>query len=277
MFRWILLIILLALLAAMGVGGWFLADKFLFAPQRAEAAEKAELAQPPPEDPSRAVWRELLGRLNPADPASDLQEIRSFLAEHPQSEVRGEAFDLLSRRGAHWLFSNIPAPWKETHRVVSGDAMARISSRQGVSAEWIMQVNNLLDYNLRIGQELLLPKPDLRLIASRAEGRLFVLNGEEILLAYPLTFSQIPDSAVGESSVREKIASSGGARHAFGSPAFVGAEKSIPLTNNLNLRALPEGGLEAVGAGLPAGLLLSAPDLEEVFLLVKRGTPVIIE
>jgi LysM repeat protein len=277
MLRWILFFLLLGLLAVMAIGGWFLADKFYFAPQRAEAAEAEQLAQPPPEDPSRAVWRELLGRLNPQDPASDLLEIRTFLAEHPQTEVRAEAFDLLTRRGAHWLFSDIAAPWKETYRVVSGDAMARISSRQGVSPDWIMKVNNLLDYNLRIGQELILPKPDLRLIASRAEGRLFVLREEEILMAYPLVFSQVPETAGGETTVRERVAGSAGGRHAFGEAAFVGADKTIALANNISVRALPEGGLETVGAGLPSGLLLTPPDLEEVFLLVKRGTPVIIE
>jgi LysM repeat protein len=241
-------------------------------------AEAEAVATPPPEDPSLAVWRSLLQNLEPNNPAADLSSIRVFLAENPKAPMRQEAFDLLSQRGAYWLFSDRPAPWKEPYRVVSGDSMNRISSRQGVASEWIMVVNNLLDYNMRIGQELLLPKPDLRLIASRAEGRLFVLDGEEILLAYPLTFSNVPDSALGETKVREKMALQGGNRFAFGTPGFVGAEKIITVDGSApGFRSLPQGLSAATSPTLPAGLLLAAPDLEEVFLLVKRGTPVLIE
>jgi hypothetical protein len=156
--------------------------------------------------------------------------------------------------------------------------MNRISTRQGVAPDWIMKVNNLMDYNMSIGQELLLPKPELRLIASRGENRLFVLNGEELLLAYPLTFSNVAQNVVGETTVREKIASSDGNRFAFGTPGYVDAEKSISLDGGKPaIRLLPEGLGELDAAVLPTGLLLARPDLEEVFLLVKRGTPVIME
>jgi LysM repeat protein len=278
MIRVILLVILVGLLAAMGIGGYLLYDHFILEPGREIRAEKEAAAAPAPECPSLEVWRELLTKLAADNPASAVDRIRLFLAEHPRSEVRPEAFDLLTIQGARWLFSNQPAPWKEVYRVVSGDSMNRISSRQGVASDWIMKVNNLMDYNLSIGQELLLPKPELRLIASRGEGRLFVLNGEELLLAYPLTFSDVPESAVGETTVREKIAASLGSRFAFGTPGYVEAEKTISLEGGVpNIRLLPEGLGEMEPSRLPAGLLLSRPDLEEVFLLVKRGTPVIIE
>lgn len=278
MLRAILVLILLVLLAAMGVGGYYVAERFYFAPQR---AQKAEAEKPPPapvEDPSLAVWRALVQNLQPDDPAADLAAIRTFLVEHPQSPVRGEAFDLLSQRGAYWIFSQIAAPWKEPYKVVSGDSMNRISTRQKVAAEWIMVTNNLLDYNMRIGQELLIPKPNLRLVASRAEGRLFVLNGEEILLAYPLTFSRVPDSAVGETKVREKMALQGGNRFAFGTPGFITADKVITLEGSApGFRVLPQDLAASTSSTLPAGLLLAPADLEELFLITQRGTPVLIE
>lgn len=278
MFRVILLVILLALIAAMGVGGYFFYDRFVLQPEREMREEEVVVAQAPPECPSIAAWREVLSAMKVDEPAEDVAAIRSFLVDHPKSEVRGEAFDLLTTKGARWLFSNKPAPWKEPYRVVSGDSMNRISTRQGVASDWIMKVNNLMDFNLSIGQELLLPKPDLRLIASRGEQRLFVLNGEELLLAYPLVFSNVADSAAGETSVREKIASKDGNRFAFGTPGYVDAEKSVSLEGGKPvIRMLPEGLGESDSAVLPQGMLLARPDLEEVFLLVKRGTPVIIE
>jgi len=278
MFRAILLIILLGLIAGMGLGGYYLYDRFVLVPEREIRKEEKVAAEPPPECPSIEAWRGVLSQMQMDDPGGDLFLIRTFLAEHPKSEVRPEAFDLLTTKGARWLFSSKPAPWKETYLVVSGDSLDRISNRQGVASDWIMKVNNLMDYNMSIGQELLLPKPDLRLIASRGENRLFVLNGEELLLAYPLTFSNVAETALGESSVREKIAATDGKRFAFGTPGYVDAEKTISLDGGKpTVRMLPEGLGELDAAVLPAGMLLARPDLEEVFLLVKRGTPVIIE
>lgn len=283
MLRTLLLIILLAILAAMGIGAWWLIERIHLQPQREARKEAEEAAQPPPEDPSLPVWRSLLSQLDPQNPAADISAIRDFLAEHPKTPVRQEAFDLLSQRGAHLLFSDIPAPWKIPYTVVSGDSLNRISNRNGVSQEWIMAANNLLDHNLRVGQQLLLPKPSLRLVASRAEGRLFVLNGEEILLALPVIFSKIPEATHGETKVREKAAISGGQRHPFGSPQFVTSEKILSLESLApSIRSLPQSASALPAAlnadpALPPGLFLSQPDMEDLFLITQRGTPVILE
>lgn len=275
--RSILILILILVLAGMGVGTYFLAREFYLEPkqQRAELEKQEQL--PPPEHPSRAAWSELLKKLDAQNPTANLELIRGFLNEYPDSELRGEAFDLLTAQGARLLFTSHPAPWKETYRVVAGDSINKISVKHGVAADWILKINNLLDFNLQIGQELIIPKLNLKLVASRAESRLFVLSGEEMLLAYPLTIHQVPNQLL-ETKVREKIAVSGGERFGFGSPQYVDAEKVIPLEGTgISIRALPEPTELGQTPPMPAGLLLSQPDLEEVFLLVKRGTPVIIE
>ncbi|MCS7009335.1 MAG: LysM peptidoglycan-binding domain-containing protein, partial [Chthoniobacterales bacterium] len=272
-----LIVILIAVLAAMAAGTYFLAKEFYIEPKK-ERAELEKLdTQPPPEPPSKTAWRDLIKKLDPHNPYKNLELIRSYLNEHPDSEFRSDALDLLTTYGARLLFSPLPTPWKETYRVAAGDSLNKISTKHNVSPDWIMKVNNLLDFQLQLGQELLIPKPNLKLIASRSENRLFVLNGEELLLAYPLTLHQVPNQ-LRETKVREKMALANGERFAFGTPQYVDAEKIIPLEGtSISIRTLPEPTLAGNTPPLPAGLLLAQPDLEEVFLLVKRGTPVIIE
>lgn len=278
MIRGILFLILAAILAGMGVGGYYVVDYLFLQPQRQVEQEIKEAAMPPPEEPSKAIWRDLQTKFNANNPANDLIIIREFLNNNPKSSVRNEALDILTTRGRQLLFTDLPAPWKETYKVVSGDSMNRISTRQKVSSDWIMQVNNLLDINMQVGQELLLPKLDTRLIASRKEGRLFILAGEELIAAYPLTFSGVPDSMNGTTAVREKIASAQSARVAFGSPNYAGSSKTITLDQKgIEIASLPESSADGSTPSKSKGLLLTTPDMEEVFLLAKKGTPVIIE
>lgn len=279
--RIFLLIILVAVLGAMAVGGYFLVEKLFLEPEREMKKEMEEAAKPPPEEPGSVAWRELKTKLKGQDPSADMGLIQNFLATYPNTLVRGDALDLLTLRGGQVMFTDFPAEWKEPYRVVSGDSMNKVSTKQKASSDWILKINNLLDFNLQIGQTLLIPKADLRLIASRKEKRMFVLRGEELLAAYPLTFSGVADAQAGEATVKEKIASGKDGRQAFGAPGYADANKQIALSTSdkkgLNIAAMPEAVEGGATPAAPKGLLLAAPDLEEVFIIVKKGTPVVIE
>lgn len=279
MFRFTIAIILFVLTLAIVGGVWYLAEKLHFQPQRELAVVEAEAEAPPPEDPGKAAWRALAPTLSGQPPEVGLSSIRQFLANYPGTEIRSEVLDELSRTGGRWLFSSAPAPWKEPYRVVSGDSLHRISSRTGAAPDWIMKVNNLLSFDLSIGQELLIPQPELRLVLSRAEGRLFVYDTEgALLLAYPVTESGVEGVVPGSGTIRERIASFPGGRPAFGTPEFIGADKKVVADlAGIEFLALPEAAPNGETPALPRGFLLQRPDMEELFLLAKRGTPVVVE
>jgi len=279
MFRFVIAIILFVLALVILGGGWYLAEKLHFQPERELAVAEAEAAAPPPEDPGRAAWRMLAPTLAGQDPVEGLSSIRQFLANYPGTEIRGEVLDELSRIGGRWLFSSIPAPWKEPYRVVSGDSLHRISSRTGAAPDWIMKVNNLLSYDLSIGQELLIPQPELRLVLSRAEGRLFIYDNEDaLLLAYPVTESGVTGVEPGIGTIRERIATFPGGRPAFGTPEYIGADKRVMVDlAGIEFMALPEAAPDGETPALPRGFLLQRPDMEELFLMAKRGTSVTVE
>lgn len=281
MVRIFLFLVIGVVLIGMAVGGYFLVDRLVLTPEREIQKEMEEAAKPMPEEPSKVAWRELKAKLKGEDPLGDISKIQNFLVTYQNTEMRGEAFDLLTLRGGQVMFTDSLAEWKEPYRVVSGDSLNKVSTKHKASSDWILKINNLLDFNLQIGQQLLIPKADLRLVASRKEKRLFVLRGEELLAAYPLVFSGVSDASAGDGVVKEKIATSKDGRQAFGAVGYADATKQIAVNTadkkSVNIAAIPEAGEGGSAPIPPRGLLLTMPDMEEVFIIVKRGTPVVIE
>jgi LysM repeat protein len=294
MLRTILVLTLLGILAAIGYGLYWAADYFLWQPQRELALEEEIANRPAPPDPSIAAWEELSSLLPAATAPTAQNSLREYLANYPQSPHATDALEALNNASRRVLFTNEFPDRKIPYTVVRGDAMAKISSRQKVNSDWILKVNNLLGHELQVGQTLLLPATDVRLVLRPAAGLLEVWGlpipvatpnadtpalADELLLVYPLTLSGITPPSSGATAVRDRTASRDGAAIAFGSPGYAGAERTINLERSgLALEELPPPSDDpASQAAMPTGLLLESADLRELFLLVKKGTPVSIE
>ncbi len=265
-----------AILAALGFGFWWFNAEVL-APQRVavQAAESEDAAAtPPPEDPSLAVWRSLAPVLETQPPEEALASIRTFLQSYPESPSLPAALEQLNRSSTKFLFTDYPAIWKQTYEVVSGDSLAKVAGRDKVSMDWVMKVNNLLTHNLQIGQKLLLPKLEIRIVADRPGARLDVYDADGILLSYPMVDSDTASQLAGETAVRERIVTSDGDRVPFAHPGYAGGEKTIALTAGVGIEALPQKAADGETPAMSRGLLLEPADFEELFLLVRSGTPV---
>lgn len=295
MLRLILVLILLGVLAAIGVAGYWAAETFLWKPQRELAMEEEIANRPAPPNPSIAAWSTLEEGLVRMSAPEAMAGAREFLGAYPESPHAGDALEALNNAARAVLFTNQFPEGKGTYTVVSGDSMARISGRQKVNADWILKVNNLTGHDLQVGQSLLLPTTETRLVlrpgtgvlevwelpASAAEGGEPAVpeTGGKLLLVYPLTVSGITSPSPGETAVRERFVTQNGARVAFGSPGYASGDRSIALERSgLTLEALPVASEDpSAQPAMPSGLLLHPADLREVFLLVKKGTPVLIE
>lgn len=293
MLRTILVLTLLGILAAIGCGLYFAADYFWWKPQRELALEEEMANRQAPPDPSIAAWEELAAILPSATAPTALNSLREYLATYPQSPHLADALEALNAASRRILFTNEFPDRKIPYTVVRGDAMAKISSRQKVNPDWILKVNNLLGHELQVGQTLLLPNTEVRLVLRPTEGVLEVWElplpvstpnadtpavEDELLLVYPLTLSGITPPSPGTTAIRDRIASRDGAAIAFGSPGYAGAERTINFERSgLALEEMPPPSDDpASQAAMPTGLLLESADLRELFLLVKKGTPVSI-
>jgi hypothetical protein len=82
---------------------------------------------------------------------------------------------------------------------------------------------------------------------------------------------------LGQFKTREKIAWSEGIRVAFGEKKYLGSSRWI-VTNDSNITLYSETNPQTPNAQKPGvGILLAPADMEELFALVAKDTPVIFK
>lgn len=271
MLRAVLIFLLVMLLVGGGIGGYLAYDRLVLAKQQEPVVVVEE---EPPVDPSIEAWESLLPSLG-ENPSQDLAALQNFLALHPETPLRESVFDRLNEAMSVYLFTPVPAQWKEPYSVVSGDSLDRISRTSGAPADWILKMNNLLSHDLRIGQQLLLPKIDVKVVLSTSENRLFLFQEDRLIGALPV---EIPTGSVfqpGEGQVTDRLASKDGRAVAVATKDFPGADKTVSVSlPGVSFAAKPDPMPGGETPATPSGILLSKPDMEEFFSIVKRGTPV---
>lgn len=296
--------VILALVAAILGGSGYFAYEFFMKPRHLDQEEKklADLPPPPPPpDPSLAAF-DALGAVIQEDSPEAQAALSSFLSSYPDSPKAAEARAALGRANVVILLSPAPSPEKTPYAVVSGDSLVRIASKFKSGAELIYRANHLGTINLKIGQQLMVPKLDTSVVVDREGKTVTLLNGGVFLKEYPVLSMKLPGSlgkGPVETKVADKVAMKGSVRAAFGTKDFEGSERWVLLgTSGVVLRGAPvkepaapagqaAAGPEAAPAETPAapatevpmppGIILSPSDAEEVFVLTARGTPVTIK
>lgn len=276
------LIVLLVVLAAVAGTTAYLAYELYFKPKQEERAEELELAArpdpTPPPDPSLPHFE----KAAEVEAGGDLLESRDawriFIAEHPTSTRINEAKERLGEINTRIVFSPLPTPDKEVYTVVRGDAMARLASRFNVNGELIMRANNLMTHNLQVDQQLVIPKLDLSLSYDREARTLTLYDGGQFFKEYAVLSERLPGVVQPVTTkVSDRLAMVDSERVAFGTKEYFGSDRWLMLAQpGYTIRAVPETDEDGFEPAMPAGIVVERPDMEEIFSLVVRGTPVII-
>ena len=198
-----------------------------------------------------------------------------FIRNYPHSPRIAEAKTALGGINTSQVLSPVPSPDKTSYAVSRGDSLVKIASKFKSNAELIFRVNHLQTINLQIGQQLVIPQLDISIVVDRKAGTITLLNRGQFFKEYPTVALKTPGvSTSAQTKVVEKVALHGSNRVAFGDKNYSGSERWVMLgSSGLAIRGLPEG----AGATPPPGIIVAQPDIEEIFLLVSRGTPVTIE
>lgn len=303
MFKTLTLLILgLLIFGSAGYFGYILFIK----PACAERSEKAALASAPAAkatpDPAIPEFQRLQ-RLQASGITPSLREgWNTWIDSNPKSPLLAEGRRQLGSVNMALLFNPQENPTLVTYSVVKGDSLAKIASKQHSNAELIQKANQLPGINLQIGQQLVIPQLRLSLELDRAAKTLTLLNNGAYLKEYPLLSTPPAPSTPAKVSTKvlDKSAIAGTKRVAFGDKAYASSEKSILIAQAPAIVAAPElpspsqpPPSPAVNEGssaspapvatatptpprMPPGYVLGNADLQEVFSLVSRNTPVII-
>lgn len=279
------LIVLVFAAAIFGTAGFF-AYQLYIKPEKADREEaKALAAAPPPTPPpdySLPALNKALALVKAGKPAEARDALLNFIAQYPESTKLADAKAALGEINMTFIYTSAPGPDKVDYVVVAGDSLVRVASKTKSNAELILRSNNLASIDLSIGQQLRIPHVETALVLDRKAKTLSLLNKGQLLKEYPLLSMELPGAARGKdpvtTAVKDKIAINGTERAAFGSRDYVGSDRWLMLgMANAVIRGRPE--LDASGqpAPMPPGIVVSQEDIEEIFPLVTRNTPVTIQ
>lgn len=290
--RWLKFLIVLALAAAIfGTTGFF-AYKLFIQPaklERADAVAQAKQqampnATPTPiPDYSLPVLEKALALKKAGKLPEAREALLTFIAGYPQSTKLADAKAALGEINTHFVFTDTPGPEKLDYVVVSGDSLVKIANKTKSNAELILRSNNLATIDLQIGQHLLIPQIDPSLVIDRNARTLSLMDKGQLFKEYPLMALDLPATARGKqpvsTKVTDKVAVNGTQRVAFGARDYLGSERWIMLGVP---NAIIRGKLDidpATGQppATPPGIILSQENMDEIFPLVSRGTPVTIQ
>jgi LysM repeat protein len=206
------------------------------------------------------------------------QTLISLIQTFPDSSKIDEARLILGEMNIQAFFSSEPAPEKIIYIVVRGDSIAKIANKTKSSPELLFKANGLDSLTIQIGQKFVIPKGNFSLFVSLKRQDLTLLNNGSFFRWYrPLEFKLPPKAIAGQFKVHEKIAWAAGTRVAFGSKNYLGSSRWIVLTQS-GLTLFSETNSHNPNIQKPnSGIMLAAPDMEEIFALIAKDTPVTIQ
>ncbi|CAN5505906.1 hypothetical protein BH20VER1_BH20VER1_30230 [soil metagenome] len=245
------------------------------AEQRGEYVEEERPDPSLPEFQAAAKLRQE-GKLSEARSA-----FTAFLQKYPTSKRAEEAKDLLGDVNMDILLSKYPSPEKEEYVVKSGDVLARVANRMKTTPELIMRTNNLSGTMLRIGDRLLISRPQFSLFIQRKEQTVTLLDKGAFFKRYRVLNVKLGPKQAARLSTRvaETFAWRDGDRVGFGTKEYIGSARWIRFAApGYYLYPEPTESVPKPGgvASPPTGLGMVASDVEELSGLVNSKTPVTI-
>ena len=275
------LITLILVVGILGAGAYY-GYQLLLKPRQELAKERTQAAlapvPTPTPDPAVPALEAAIAIQKTGDLVAAREAISLLITQFPDSPALPEARRLLGEVNMDALLSTYPLPNKLEYTVVKGDALAKIAGKTKADAELIMRSNNLGSINLSIGQRLLIPQMAPSIHIHRADKTLTLYDGADFVKQYPLLSASVP-GAPGQKitgRVTDKTATFENKRVAFGSKEYAASDRMIILGQGMTIRGVAESA-DGQPKAAAFGIALPAPEMEELFLFISRGTPVTID
>jgi LysM repeat protein len=273
------LTILFIVAGILGGSGYFIYELY-YKQKKLDVVEQVAAPTPTPAPtPSPAIAA--LEALKPTLGQNTIEArdaLTAYLTTYPDAPQAAEVRSALGRINLALFRDPTASPTNTLYTVKKGDSLDRIKSQFKTNAELIYWANGLASINLKIGQELLVPVVDTSLVIDRGTSTVLVTNGGVFFKEYPaVSISLTGQAAKGEleAKVADRLARKGETRVAFGSKDYAEAERTILINpGNIVLRTPPSPTTDGSTPATPHGVVLSPADFEDIYALVKSGTPV---
>jgi hypothetical protein len=275
-----LLKILVVVFLAFGVfgGGGFIAYRLFFKKPDFSRRDANQPVITPTPDPGIEMLAQAKQELAGGHQGYAEDLLRSLIRSFPNSIKSDEAKKLFGDLNISAFFSPAPDSGKTEYIIVRGDSIAKIANKTKASAELIFKANNLGSLTIQPGQRLIIPKGQFSVTITAKNGEVNLLNNGDFFRWYKPVAVKLPAKpGLGLFRMKEKIAWSDGLRVSFGEKKYLGSSRWIVINDNA-ITLYSETNPEKPNAQRPAtGIMLSPPDMEELYALVTKDTPVIVK
>ena len=265
---------------AIGVfgGGGFVAYRLFFKKADPGGRNPSEPVVTPTPDPGIAMFNQAKRAIDSGDQNEAQKILLALVQSFPDSTRINEARKLLGDLNISAFFSPEPGPNKTEYVVTRGDSIARIATKTKNPAELIFKANGLDSLTIQPGRRLIIPKGQFSLVVDTKKGDVTLMNNGVFFRWYKPLELKLPVKVVlGQFKTREKIAWADGVRVAFGEKKYLGSSRWI-VFNGSGITLYSETNPQTPNVQKPGtGIMLGPADMEELFALVVKDTPVIVK
>jgi LysM repeat protein len=272
------LLVVAALAIGVFGGGGFVAYRLFFnRPDYRRGFGNEPVVTPTP-DPGIAMFEQAKEQIAGGDQGDAQKILIALVQSFPDSTRINDARKSLGDLNIAAFFSPEPSPDKTEYVVARGDSIARIALKTKTPAELIFKANGLNSLTIQPGRKLIIPRGQFSLVINTKKGDVTLMNNGTFFRWYKPLEVKLPAKVVlGQFKTKEKIAWSDGSRVAFGERKYMGSSRWLVVSGG-GLTLYSETNPEMPNAQKPGtGIMLSPPDMEELFALVVKDTPVIIK
>ncbi len=250
--KWLFLLLLAVVI--FGGAAFFSYDLFVKPERKIQQEKSGEIPVEPVPDVALPDFQAAAKLRQEGKLAEARDALLNFLQKFPSGPHIEEAKDLLGQVNVEMLFTEYRSPDKQEYIVRSGDVLAKIANKTKTTPELIMRTNNLTNSMLRVGQRLLISRPDFSVFVQRRAQTVILLNHGQFFKRYHVKVVKLSSKQAPRINTRVAEAQ----------PGYF-------------LFAVPEPGQrDESGQPPPPGLGLPASDMEELSSLVNSKTAVTI-
>ena len=273
---WKLGVLLGLALVIFGGGGFATYELFLKKPSRTPTKGNQAVVTPTP-DPGIALLeqgKQLIAKGNIDD---GKRLLISIFQSFPKSVKADEARKIVGDMNIQNFFSPQPSADKKEYVVMRGDSIAKISAKTKAAPELIFKANGLEGLMIQPGQKFIIPSGQFTLTIFLGAQAVELLNRGEFFYWYKaLDFHLPPNLTSGTLKVIGKEAWSANTRVSFGEKKFLGSSRWVVLSQS-GITLYSETSPNVPNIQKPRfGIQLAPEDMEELFALLVKETPVTI-
>ncbi len=262
--------LVLGIVAASVVGMVYAWQNYL-EPSFQARREILTLEKNPPKriDVGKREFAQAMEKMRRGEVAAAHKQLSKLVKTYADSSAYSKSRQILGEVNMDRLLSNMRTPGKKDYKVKSGDSLNKIAAQEKTTVDYIIQVNDLQGIMLQKGDQMIVCELEFSLNVSLSGGTVTLLRKGKFFKEY--TIRLVRGMRPADTKIESRAAFANDRPVSLGKPGYVGSEKWLSCGKGVTLRSYSIANRD--DEDLP-GIFLDEADMEELYTLLRYGTPV---